>query len=89
MPFHTYVLRSASSGKYYVGHTENLSQRILEHNSNRAPSTKNRGPWELVHSEEFSTRSEASRRERQIKGMKSRAWIEQLASVMSLKYLDI
>ena len=23
MPFHTYVLRSASSGKYYVGYTEN------------------------------------------------------------------
>jgi predicted GIY-YIG superfamily endonuclease len=36
MPFHTYILCSASSGKYYVGHTENLSQRILEHNSNRA-----------------------------------------------------
>ena len=79
MAFHLYILRSASTGKFYVGHTENLARRILEHNRNRTPSTRNRGPWELVYSEEFSTRSEASQREREIKGMKSHAWIEQLA----------
>ena len=79
MPFHVYILRSASTGRFYVGHTENLAKRILEHNSNQAPSTKGRGPWRLVYSEEFSTRSEASQREREIKGMKSHAWIERLA----------
>ena len=79
MPFYMYILRSASTGKFYVGHTENLTKRIVEHNSNRAASTKNRGPWGLVYWEEFATRSEASRRERAIKGKKSHAWIEQMA----------
>jgi len=79
MAFHLYILRSASTGKFYVGHTESLTRRILEHNRYRTPSTKNRGPWELVYSEGFSTRSEASQREREIKAMKSHAWIEQLA----------
>ncbi len=79
MAFHVYVLRSQSTGRFYVGHTENLTRRISEHNNNRTPSLKNRGPWELFHSEEYSTRSEASRRERQIKQMKSRAYIEALA----------
>ena len=79
MPFFAYVLRSKTSGRYYVGHSENLTKRIFEHNNNRTASIKNRGPWELFHSEEFATRSEASRREREIKSMKSRAYIESLA----------
>jgi hypothetical protein len=36
MVFHVYILRSASTGRFYVGHTENLAKRIVEHNSNRA-----------------------------------------------------
>ena len=62
MAFHTYILRSLSTGRFYVGHTANLSNRIARHNNNRSPSLKNRGPWELVHAEEFSTRAEAARR---------------------------
>jgi len=80
MPFYAYILRSTATGKFYIGHTENLARRICEHNNNRTTSIKNRGPWELYYSEEFATRIEAMRRERQIKNMKSRAWIEKLAT---------
>jgi len=62
-----------------VGHTRDLPNRLQEHLNGRVPSTRHRGPWKLFYSEEFSTRSEASRRERQVKQMKSRSWIEQLA----------
>ena len=79
MPFYLYVLRSISTGRFYIGHTENLARRLAEHNSQRVSSTRNRGPWELVYSEEFATRSQASRRERAVKKMKSHAWIEQVA----------
>jgi len=79
MIFHTYILRSIATGRFYVGHTENLTKRVYEHNNNRTSSIKNRGRWELVHAEEFATRSEAMRRELQIKKMKSHKWIEQLA----------
>jgi predicted GIY-YIG superfamily endonuclease len=54
-------------------------QNLSEHNHNRNPSTRNRGPWELIYTEAFATRSEASRRERAVKKMKSHAWIEELA----------
>ena len=67
MAFHVYVLRSLSTGRFYVGHTENLARRISEHNKNRTTSIKNRGPWAFFYSEEYATRSEASRREREIK----------------------
>ena len=79
MPYQMYVLRSLASGKFYVGHTENLAKRLFEHNCNRVPSTRNRGPWDLVYTEEYATRSQASRRERQVKRMKSHTWIEQVA----------
>ena len=79
MPFRCYILKSQSTGRFYVGHTENLTKRIFEHNNNRTPSIKNRGPWELFYSEAFETRSEAAQRERQIKSMKSRHFIESLA----------
>ena len=79
MPFQLYILRSQSTGRFYVGHTENLTKRIFEHNSNRTPSIKNRGPWELFYSETYDTRRQAARRERQIKSMKSRLFIESLA----------
>jgi putative endonuclease len=79
MPFHAYLLQSETTGRFYIGHTENLTKRIFEHNSNRTLSIRNRGPWKLVHAEEYATRAEAARRERQIKKMKSRKWIENLA----------
>lgn len=78
MSFHVYILKSQVSGRYYIGHTEHLIQRVFEHNNDRTPSIKNRGPWDLIYSEEFAARSEAASRERQIKGMKSRQWIERL-----------
>ncbi len=79
MAFYFYVLCSETTGHFYVGHTGNLSRRIFEHNHNRTPSTRNRGPWTLFYSEEFSTRSGAARREREVKHMKSRRYIEELA----------
>ena len=78
MAFYTYILQSESTGRFYIGHTENLTKRIFEHNNNRTISIKNRGPWKLVYFEEYATRAEAAQREREIKRMKSRAWIEQL-----------
>jgi putative endonuclease len=79
MPFHMYILRSSSTGRFYVGHTEDLRKRWDEHHQGRVPSTRDRGPWDLFYVEEFTTRAAASRRERQVKRMKSHRWIEGLA----------
>ena len=65
--FSTYVLRSLTSGKFYIGQTENLANRLWAHNAGLSPYTRNRGPWEMLYSEEFETRSEAMRREKFLK----------------------
>lgn len=68
MTFHTYMLHCAD-GSYYVGHTDNLEQRIAQHQSGEIPGyTQTRRPVALVWSQDFGTRDEALSAEQQIKG---------------------
>ena len=68
MDFYTYLLR-CSDGKYYAGHTDNLEQRIAQHQSGAIGGfTSERLPVELVWSERFPDRDQAFAAERQIKG---------------------
>jgi putative endonuclease len=74
--FYVYVLYSLSSGKHYIGQTIDLERRLLEHHQGIARYTRGRGPWELVLTEEFSTRSEAMRRELFLKSGQGREWLK-------------
>ena len=65
--FYIYILRSQSSKRYYVGSTETVEKRLKEHNSGKSLSTRAGMPWELMHTEAFTTRSDAVLRERKIK----------------------
>jgi len=68
MSFHVYMLKCAD-GSYYVGHTDNLEARIVQHESGDIPGyTSGRRPVRLVWCEEFDTRDDAFLRERQVKG---------------------
>jgi putative endonuclease len=48
------------------------------HNSGKVRATKHGSPWKLLHSEAFSTRSEAVRRERYYKTGRGRDALDQL-----------
>jgi len=75
-----YILQSESTSRFYIGQTQDLPERLAYHNANYSKSLKNRGPWKLVYTETFTTRSAAVRRERGIKGWKDRRMIEKLLS---------
>jgi len=78
MPFHVYILKSLSSGKLYTGQTSDLSKRLHSHNYGLSPYTKGRGPWQLLYSEEFETRSMAIKREKFLKSGKGREFIKEV-----------
>jgi len=40
MSFYVYILKSDSSGKSYIGHTQNLNNRVTEHNINKNKAEK-------------------------------------------------
>jgi len=65
-----YILRSLKDGKYYIGSTSNIESRLINHNSGRQRSTKNRIPFVLVYSENYPKKSMAEKRERQTKSYK-------------------
>jgi putative endonuclease len=65
--FYVYILRSLSTGRLYTGYSENYLTRVSQHNNKVSIYTKNRGPWQLLHCEEFSTRSQAMKREKYLK----------------------
>ena len=65
-----YILKSQKTNKYYIGYTENIIQRLKNHNSGIVKSTKNGVPWNVVYREKFVTKKEAYKRERVIKSYK-------------------
>ena len=75
-----YVLVSESTGRRYVGQTDDLARRLAEHNDPnhnvRKYTSRQKGPWRLVHVESFPTRSEAMRRERWLKSGAGRQWLD-------------
>jgi putative endonuclease len=73
--FHVYVLENPK-GRLYIGHTEDLDRRLHQHNSPEGKEHLGKyihrnGPWSLVGSESYVTRSEAMLREKQLKSWKS------------------
>ncbi|WP_317172745.1 GIY-YIG nuclease family protein [Echinicola salinicaeni] len=77
--YFVYILYSTKTFKYYTGSCNDIDERLYHHNRGLTPSTKSGAPnWELKYIEEFSGRSDALKRERQIKKKKSRKYIEWL-----------
>jgi len=87
MAYFVYILQSESTSQHYIGHTDDLERRISQHNDADYHGSKytkrNKGPWTCVYTEEFATRSEAMKREKEIKAKKSKKSIEYLLSRQS------
>ena len=78
MSHYVYILYSTSRDRYYIGSTSDVAERLKRHNAGATSSTKGGRPWKIVYREEFSTKSEALKRENQIKRQKSGVYLEQL-----------
>jgi putative endonuclease len=78
MGYTVYILQSDRDGSFYIGHTARLDERLRRHNEGRSSFTKAKIPWKLIYHEVYGSRAEAMRRERGIKRMKSREYIERL-----------
>ncbi len=67
MSFYTYIAKCRDSS-FYTGYCKNLDSREKKHNLGKgAKYTKQRRPVKIIYFEEFKTKIEAMRRERQIK----------------------
>ncbi|EUJ28834.1 GIY-YIG nuclease superfamily protein [Listeria floridensis FSL S10-1187] len=68
-----YVLK-CSDGTFYGGYTTDVTRREQEHNDGiRCKYTKTRRPVQVIHSERFATRSEATKAEARFKALSRKA----------------
>ena len=66
MTWYVYILR-CRDGAYYTGLTADLDRRLREHREGTTHYTGYNPPTGLLYVEEFGTKTEAERREAQIK----------------------
>lgn len=85
--FSTYALYNPNRRKIYIGHTSNLEERLRRHNgqlpnSKKSFTSKNSGRWIIVYEERFARRSEAMKREKELKSYRGREFIKGLIGVL-------
>ncbi|WP_205508141.1 GIY-YIG nuclease family protein [Longitalea arenae] len=63
--YFVYILYSVSSGKTYVGYSNNVERRLHEHNVTESSGfTLRYRPWTLIRTEQYSSKQEARTREK-------------------------
>ena len=65
--FWTYVISSLTRDYIYVGLTNDINRRVIQHQAGQNKTTKPYRPFELVLTEHFKTRFEARTREKYLK----------------------
>ena len=81
--YYVYILQSLKTGKLYIGHTDNLTRRVEEHNTVRGGKyTRQNGPWRLVYNESYPDGSSAVQREMYIKSTNGSQEKKKLAGVL-------
>jgi len=72
-----YILRS-NTGRYYIGSTDNLDRRLLQHHRGHTQTTRNMNEFSLVFKEEFDSLSLARKVEQKLKKLKRKDYVEKI-----------
>ena len=79
MRYTVYIIYAATLDRFYIGFTgDAIDNRLRKHNANHKGFTGKQSDWVLKYTEGFETKAEAMRREKEIKGWKSRVKIKRL-----------
>jgi putative endonuclease len=71
MSYWVYIIQSETTKRYYCGYSDNVERRLSQHNDPAYRGSRTtkvfQGPWNIVWTQECSSRSEAVVLERKIK----------------------
>ena len=76
--YYVYIIRSRKNRDRYKGSTDDLKNRLGEHNSGKVKSTKSGTPWKLEYYEAFTSKKLARKEELFLKTGKGRDRIRYL-----------
>ena len=76
MNYTLYTLYSPDYDKIYIGYTSDFESRMISHNEKWTKGwTIKYRPWKLVFTEEFETKGEAMKREKELKSSRGRDYV--------------
>ena len=78
--YYVYIIYSKTIDRYYIGQTENIDERLEQHNTGYFlhSYTSKTKDWEIVLSMKCSSRKQSVNIESYIKSMKSRRFINDI-----------
>jgi putative endonuclease len=88
MLYYVYILYSAQLDLFYIGSSEDPEIRLSKHLANHKGFTGKAKDWKIVYTERYSDKSEALKREKQLKNWKNRLRIQQLIEKAPLQGLS-
>ncbi len=79
--YYVYLLEIKNNKSFYIGYTNNLKRRFLEHNSGKGgKTTRDKGEWILVYYEGYLNKKDAIGREKFLKSGSGRRYINKQLS---------
>jgi len=82
--YFVYILYTKIYDKFYIGQTYDVEKRMAEHTNGLSKYTSKYSGWELVLTEEYPTRIDAMRRERELKSKKNKVYYKKLCAMSSV-----
>ncbi|RLC33151.1 GIY-YIG nuclease family protein [Candidatus Shapirobacteria bacterium] len=76
-----YVLQSLSTNNLYKGISNNIDRRLAEHNKNKNPGTRGKGPWKVLYFELHKDLKSARNREKFFKSGMGRELLKQFINI--------
>jgi len=76
--FQVYILYSEKLKKRYIGSTEDVKRRLVEHNSGKVNFSSKGRPWKIIYVEIFTNKKDAINEERFLKTGKGRERLKYL-----------
>jgi len=76
--YFVYIIYSSARDRYYVGSCEDVDKRLIKHNTNHSGFTGKVLDWAVKRTEDYANKTDALKREKQLKAWKSRKMIEKL-----------
>ena len=79
--YYVYILLNETKTRTYTGVAKDVSERLAEHNADKVKSSRPYRPYQIVHTESFSTLREARQKERFYKSTTGRRRLKDMLNV--------
>jgi len=79
--YYVYILLNETKTRTYTGVAKDVSERLAEHNAGKVKSSRPYRPYQIVHTESFSTLREARQKERFYKSTTGRRRLKDMLNV--------